>query len=151
MADDLHDTDFYAWTQAQARALRSREAGANSLDYDNLAEEVDDLGNSVRRACVSQIDNILTHLLKITLQGGDDVAHWASEIVAFRIELERDLTPTLRASLPRELDAIYLAARRRLTARWRAEGVAIDIPERSPFGWDEVLGKGADWVPDPPA
>jgi hypothetical protein len=44
-APDYH-TDFYAWTQQQAAALRAKDWPA--LDLDRLAEEVDSLGITLR-------------------------------------------------------------------------------------------------------
>jgi hypothetical protein len=41
-----YDTDFYAWTQQQAAALRAKDWAA--VDIEHLAEEVDDLGASIR-------------------------------------------------------------------------------------------------------
>ena len=75
MADDLYDRDYFAWAQVQAEALRAHRSGENALDYDNLAEEVEDLGGSIRRACISQIANIIEHLLKIELLGGSASLH----------------------------------------------------------------------------
>lgn len=46
MADDLYDRDFFLWTREQAQALRARQAGANDLDWDRLAEEIEDVGRS---------------------------------------------------------------------------------------------------------
>ena len=43
-----YDTDFYAWTQTQATALRAKES--KTLDWDHLAEEIESLGRSDRRA-----------------------------------------------------------------------------------------------------
>ena len=37
-----YDTDFYGWTQTQAAALRAREW--NTLDLEDLAEEIESLG-----------------------------------------------------------------------------------------------------------
>jgi len=37
-----YDTDFYAWTQAQADALRAKDWAA--LDLEHLAEEIDSMG-----------------------------------------------------------------------------------------------------------
>jgi hypothetical protein len=42
----LYDEDFYAWTQQQAELLRHGPAAANRLDYDPLAEEIEDLERS---------------------------------------------------------------------------------------------------------
>ena len=57
-----YDTDFYAWTQAQAAALR--DGKWDTLDRANLAEEIESLGRSERYAIESHLQNLLTHLLK---------------------------------------------------------------------------------------
>lgn len=152
MADALYDDDFYAWTKAQADALRRRESGANALDWDHLAEEIEDLGKSDRRACESYIEQILGHFLKIAVVGPSDVAaHWRAEIIAFRIDLERRLTPSLRAQLPAELDDLFAIARRKLAAKLEAGGVEVELPATCPYDWDDVMGRGADWTPEPVA
>jgi Domain of unknown function DUF29 len=46
MTKATYDTDFYAWTRAQAEALRAKDWPA--LDPDHLAEEVDSLGIALR-------------------------------------------------------------------------------------------------------
>jgi hypothetical protein len=147
MASDLYERDYYAWTQQQAAALRARRGGGNTLDYDNLAEEVEGLGKSDRRACESYITRILEHLLKLQLLGGEDADHWRGEIAVFRTELERDLTPSLRVTLPTELCGLYKDARRRLMARYAALRAQDLVPEQCPYTWDDVLGRGSDWVP----
>ena len=66
-AAKLYDEDFYAWTRAQAEALR-RLAGEHwngPLDLEHLAEEVEDLGKSQRHAVESLIERIIEHLLKL--------------------------------------------------------------------------------------
>ena len=42
MTDPSYDSDFYAWTQAQAAALRAKEW--KTLDVESLAEEIADVG-----------------------------------------------------------------------------------------------------------
>ena len=54
-----YDTDLYEWTKEQADALRRR--AANELDWDNLAEEIESLGNSERREIRSRLKNLLVH------------------------------------------------------------------------------------------
>lgn len=63
----LYDTDFLAWSKQQAEALRAAMGnGSNQrLDLGNLAEEIEDLGKSVRRELQSQIRRIVRHLLKL--------------------------------------------------------------------------------------
>jgi hypothetical protein len=66
-ASELHERDFYAWTQAQAALLRAwpEALRPNALDIANLAEEIEDLGRSERRAIASLIERIVIHLLKL--------------------------------------------------------------------------------------
>lgn len=54
--------DFYEWTRVQAEALRDRKW--DTLDLENLAEEIESLGRSERYAIESHLQNLLTHLLK---------------------------------------------------------------------------------------
>jgi len=61
-----YEEDFYAWTRAQADALRrAAEARPNAdIDWANLAEEIEDVGKSVRRELESRLTVLLVHLLK---------------------------------------------------------------------------------------
>jgi hypothetical protein len=62
MTTPSYDTDFYAWTQAQAQALQARDWPA--LDIEHLTEEIADLGSSQRYGIESQLERLLVHLLK---------------------------------------------------------------------------------------
>lgn len=64
--DDLYEQDYYAWTKAQAQALRARGAGGNAFDYDRQAGEREVLGSEQLHACEGSITQILAHFLKIT-------------------------------------------------------------------------------------
>ena len=44
----LYEQDFYAWTQATAKALKAKNFDA--VDWDNLIEEVEGLGRQERQA-----------------------------------------------------------------------------------------------------
>ncbi|MCC7267028.1 MAG: DUF29 domain-containing protein [Caulobacteraceae bacterium] len=117
MADDLYDVDFVAWTEAQAAALRARRSGANALDYDNLAEEIEDLGKSEQHACESFVENIIEHLLKIEFIGPrETIPHWRGEIVAFRNSLKRRLTKTIENRTRSLLPELFDGALQRLIA-----------------------------------
>ena len=56
-AAPLYEEDFVRWTEQQSRALReAARLGTNLLlDWENLAEEVDSLGRSVRHELRSRI------------------------------------------------------------------------------------------------
>jgi hypothetical protein len=55
-----YDRDFCAWTLAQAEALRAKDWQALDLEY--LAEEIQALGKSDRRALQSHLCNLLLQL-----------------------------------------------------------------------------------------
>lgn len=57
-----YDTDFYAWTQEQARLLR--EGQFDALDLMHLSEELEDLGKREKRSLNSHLAILLGHLLK---------------------------------------------------------------------------------------
>jgi hypothetical protein len=59
----LYESDFALWLQEQALALKERRAGA--LDWDNLAEEIEGLVRSDRRALRSFLRNALLHMLEL--------------------------------------------------------------------------------------
>ena len=59
---DLYVTDFYTWCLEQATLLEARDADA--LDWTHLAEEMQILAGSERRALRSFLRGLLLHLLK---------------------------------------------------------------------------------------
>jgi hypothetical protein len=84
---DLYNHDFYAWTQEQAALLR--EGAMHEIDAGNLAEEIESLGKSDRRALGSHLRNLLLHLLKWQYQpAGRHTGHsWRSSIRNARAEM----------------------------------------------------------------
>jgi hypothetical protein len=102
----LYDQDFVAWSKQQAEALRTAaRVGSNqSLDWENLAEEIEDLGKSARRELQSQIRRIVRHLLKLQHSPAKEPRRgWAESIVDARAEIEDllEVSPSLRTGLDR--------------------------------------------------
>ncbi|WP_158287553.1 DUF29 domain-containing protein [Falsiroseomonas bella] len=98
----LYDTDWYAWTQDQAARLRELPPSQrpNGLDVEHLAEEVEDMGRSERKAAMSLMRNIATHLLKLEFHPDQQPRrHWQREVATWRADLELDFkaSPSLRA------------------------------------------------------
>ena len=65
----LYDDDFFAWTQEQAELLRQGSAASNGLDFDLIAEEIEDLGKSELHTVQSRCEDIIEHLLKLEYSG----------------------------------------------------------------------------------
>jgi hypothetical protein len=59
----LYERDSYSWALEQARALREHRLAG--LDWDNLAEEIEDLAGRHRDALRSHYEVLLEHLLKL--------------------------------------------------------------------------------------
>ena len=67
-SSDLYERDYYAWLQDQVRALRERRI--EDVDWDNVAEEIEDLGKSERRGIRSHMARVVEHLLKLACARG---------------------------------------------------------------------------------
>lgn len=57
-----YETDFYSWAFTQADLLKHKKI--ESLDIQNLVEEIESLGSERERALESFLRNLFTHLLK---------------------------------------------------------------------------------------
>lgn len=58
----LYETDYFAWTKATAAALR--QGRVRDIDLAEVAEEIEDLGKSERRALESALGQLFLHQLK---------------------------------------------------------------------------------------
>jgi hypothetical protein len=139
-AAELYDLDFYAWTQQQAQALRTHFRDDNRLDVEHLAEEIEDLGGSQLQAVESFVRQIMAHLLKLDYSGFDlPRRHWRSEIVAFRINLRRKISPSMRPKILEALPELYRDAREMAAASLDAEpDLALQLPKQCPYDWTAV-------------
>jgi Domain of unknown function DUF29 len=97
---ELYEEDFYAWTRAQADLLR---AGRYSdLDLEHLIEEVDDLGESLKRSVRSRIRTIIERLLKLQHSPAREPSGgWYDTVLAQRSDLLDELTASIRRKVER--------------------------------------------------
>jgi hypothetical protein len=148
VARSLYDEDFYAWTQEQAELLRRGGAGANGLDVELIAEEIEDLGKSELHACRSLCEHIIEHLLKLEYSGLSEPArHWQREIVEWRLQLEEKLTRSIAANI--DLKERYRRALRLLRSyEDDIPGLMQRVPAECPYSLDQIVGTGdEDWFP----
>jgi hypothetical protein len=108
--------DFYTWTQEQARMLR--DGIWHAVDAAHMAEEIEDLGKSERRAVISHLRVLLTHLLKWHFQPERRSDSWLHSMGNAQVELQTILhdSPSLHRELPAFVamaydQALFLAAR----------------------------------------
>ena len=136
---ELYDTDFYQWTQAQAALLR--DGKARDLDWTNLAEEIESLGKSDRRALGSHLEGLVMHLLKWRYQPErrQEGHSWYSTIAEHRSQIAAivDDSPSLRRAVPALMTRRYGASRRR--ARGDTGLPLATFPDTCPWEVDQVL------------
>ncbi|NCR99441.1 MAG: DUF29 domain-containing protein, partial [Microcystis aeruginosa L311-01] len=61
---NLYDRDYQLWLENTINQLR--QGDFQGVDWQNLLEELADLGKSERRALESLLTRLLEHLLKLT-------------------------------------------------------------------------------------
>ena len=156
MADgDLYQRDFYAWTQAQGRALRAVASGGNApVDWENVAEEIESLGRSDRREVASRIRTIVEHLIKLSVSPAEPPRRgWIATVLRTRQDLADVLndSPSLRREVPAILREIGPEAAKIAAVELAGFGEAApEIQARlhaTGFTVEQVLG---DWLPDAP-
>ena len=132
-----YNTDFYGWIQQQTNLLRSRQF--DSLDLENIAEELESLGRSERRALLSQITRLYLHLLNWHYQQDKRSRSWLISIVDARVEIQRLLAdnPSFKAWLSEGTMAAYADARTKAQAE---TGLPIALfPAELPFTWEQAM------------
>lgn len=153
---NLYEEDFVAWSKQQAEALR---AAAHSgvdlpLDWENLAEEMETLGASERRALHSQIQRIIRHLLKLEYSSATGPRRGWFETVGdarSEIELVLEWSPSLKSEVGAAIEAEHprgiRAAIRDLQKYGEIDAAGISRMHSARYSAEQVLG---DWFPPAP-
>ena len=98
-SSDLYETDFYTWTIEQAKFLR--DGAWDSLDIQNLAEEIESLGKQDRRELRNRLRVLIGHLLKWEYQPGKRSRSWSNTIYEQRYKIKQLIkeSPSLKPYL----------------------------------------------------
>jgi hypothetical protein len=145
MPDSLYDTDVLVWSEHQADLLRRLAKGerlAETIDWENVIEEVESVGRSELNACGSLLRQALIHLLKLHLwPESAAAAHWGAEVLGFLADAQSSFSPSMRQRI--DLAGIYGTAVRQ--ARTEAKGQSeTDLPRTCPFALDDLLSAEPD-------
>ncbi|MEN9566981.1 MAG: hypothetical protein RLZZ69_2177, partial [Cyanobacteriota bacterium] len=92
MTNVKYEEDYYLWTQTMVENLKNKNY--SKVDWDNLIEEIDDMGKSQKRAVESLLLRLTEHLLKLKYWEAEkerNKKHWQSEVVNFRVLLRKRL------------------------------------------------------------
>jgi hypothetical protein len=133
----LYDTDFYSWTQEMAQRLRLRDV--DSLDWENIAEEIESMGKRDYRALRSRMVVLLTHLLKWRYQTEKRSRSWRSTIDTQRglIELIVADSPSFRSRIAADLPEAYARAVTRAAIQTTIP--EANFPGESPWTFESAL------------
>ncbi|HHP7230134.1 MAG TPA: DUF29 domain-containing protein [Xenococcaceae cyanobacterium] len=130
-----YNLDFYGWTQQQANFLRTQQL--ENLDWNNLAEEIADMGRSEKRQLESRLEVLIMHLLKWQFQPNLRSRSWQLTIKEQRLRLTKLLqeNPSLKSNLTEIIPKIYPLA---VISAEKETGLA-SFPETAPYKLHEIL------------
>ncbi len=131
----LYDRDFNLWVEATVTALKAKNM--NAIDWDNLIEEVEDMGRSQKHALESYLQRLIEHLLKLkywTQEKERCYKGWRSEVVNFRNRIKRILkkNPSLKNYLIEQYPEIYRDAIASMSEQF-------DIPSEEKIEAEKIL------------
>ena len=135
-----YEADILLWSEHQAELLRRLAAGErvnDQVDWENLIEEVESVGNEQLHAVNSLLRQALLHMLKAEAWPlSSEVPHWQAEARGFRADAADRYAPSMRQRI--NLARIYRLACRGLPEI--IDGQApLPIPEICPVTLDELL------------
>jgi hypothetical protein len=147
---DLYEDDIAAWAARQADLLRRR--ASNELDWDNIAEEIADVGRSEEREVESRLAIACEHLLKWEFQPGRRSNSWRASVVQARTRIARVIqrNPSLKPYPATVLADAYRDGRDVA----EAETGLLHLPETCLWTIEQVLDRdfwpGLPWEADEP-
>ena len=142
--DQTYGGDFYDWTIKTSKLLRAGRF--SEVDLEQIAEEIEDMGKSNRRALSSYLKLLMAHLLKWHFQPSYRSISWRLSISNARDEIQDLLkdSPSLNPKVEQLMADRYAAACRRASLE---TGLALEsFPGACPFSVEQLLDD--EYFPD---
>jgi hypothetical protein len=139
-----YDDDFFAWSQEQARLLRTGEF--SQIDAENVAEELESMGRSDKHQLDRRLGILLMHLLKWQVQVNIRSPGWLGTIREQRRRIRKLLreSPSLRPVVIELIPEAYAEARE--DAALETGLAETTFPGTCPFTPEEILSE--DFLPE---
>ncbi len=134
----LYEIDDYQWLKKTVHLLKNRKF--DSLDLENLIEELEELGREKKNAVASLLEQIIRHCLMYqywTDEYERNSNHWEAEIYNFKVQLSRILTKNLKVYLEQNLDKIYQSSRKYVVKKTKL----TNLPENNPYSLEDLLNE----------
>lgn len=141
---NLYETDYLAWVELTLTKLRSRDLTA--IDWENIIEEIADMGKSARSSLKSNLRIVLQHLLKWQYQPSHRSRSWQSSIIEHRLRIEDAFmeSPSLKRYFAEIFDDTYAGAIQLASSE---TGIAKKaFPKTCPYTQEQVLDP--DFLPN---
>ncbi len=141
---DLYEDDVVLWSEQQARLLRRRAAGElvneTEVDWPNIAEEIESVGNEQRFAVESLLVQGLCHWLKAEAWPEcRDAPTWRADSRRFLGDAAARFVPSMRQRV--DLARIWRRVLRAMPET--IDGMPAPVPPAEcPFSLDELLNEG---------
>ncbi|MBF2057413.1 MAG: DUF29 domain-containing protein [Cyanobacterium sp. T60_A2020_053] len=143
---NLYDTDYNLWVLETIEKLEKRDL--DSLDWENLIEEVLGLSRSDKRKLESLLTRLIEHLLKLgywETEKERNRGHWEGEIANFRKQIKRLLkdSPSLKPYLKDFFEECYQDSREIVSKR--SQLPLNTFPEKPIAPLEQILDE--NWLP----
>lgn len=112
----LYETDYVQWVETTVEHLR--QGHYDEIDWDNLIDEIEDMGRSERHRLKSNLVVVLLHLLKWQYQSEKRSGSWEASLLEHRRRIREALqtSPSLKPYLETILAESYTAATKQAKA-----------------------------------
>ena len=144
---DLYGADVVTWSEQQAELLRRLAAGErvnDAVDWPNVIEEIESVGNEERKAVASALMRGMQHKLYVLCwPGALAVQHWQAEIRMHLAEAGEDFRESMRKNIEPVLPRLYRRACLAVERHMLDEGAPqVPLPPECPWTLDELLTEG---------
>jgi len=137
-----YETDIVLWSEHQSELLRRVAAGErvnDQVDWENVIEEIADVGINTVRACRSLLLQALIHMLKAEAWPvSRDAPSWRAEAKRFRVDAADAFAPSMRQKI--NVNVIYAKAVRLLPETIDGQP-PLPVPEQCPVSLEELLSE----------
>lgn len=135
--DDLYESDYYLWLQNTLESIKT--GNLKVIDWENLIEEIEEMGRRERKAVFSNLKILLMHLLKYKYQPEKRSNSWLFTILEHRQRLQEDFeaSPSLKNYFRECFHKSYQSARQ--LAATETGLPLVSFPEKPPFTPEETL------------
>ncbi|MDJ0536690.1 MAG: DUF29 domain-containing protein [Xenococcaceae cyanobacterium MO_207.B15] len=135
MEKSLYERDFNLWISETLKSLKTKNM--ETIDWDNLIEEIEDIGRSQKNALESYLQRLIEHILKLRYWEQEKARcyrGWRSEVVNFRNRIKRIIkkNPSLKNYLTEQYPEIYQDAIATMSQQF-------DIPSEKMIESEKIL------------